>query len=76
VQGFFVVDLSNGNIFGVQQEMTYDSAISAMADTDADGFIDTVYVGDLGGNMWRLISVLKPRELHATTADWNRWKVI
>jgi type IV pilus assembly protein PilY1 len=28
-------------------------ATPAIVDTDQDGFVDTVYVGDLGGNMWR-----------------------
>jgi len=65
-KGFFVVDLSNGNIIWSSTGMTYSIPASpAMADTDADGFIDTVYVGDLAAICGDLISVLKPRELHA-----------
>jgi type IV pilus assembly protein PilY1 len=34
--------------------MIYSVAANpCIVDTDSDGFIDTVYVGDLGGNMWR-----------------------
>jgi len=35
--------------------MVYSLAASpAIADTDNDNFIDTAYIGDLGGNVWRL----------------------
>jgi type IV pilus assembly protein PilY1 len=30
-------------------------ASPAIVDTDGDGFIDTAYGGDLGGNMWRFV---------------------
>ncbi len=34
--------------------MNYSMPASpAIVDTDNDGFIDTAYIGDLGGNMWR-----------------------
>jgi Tfp pilus tip-associated adhesin PilY1 len=55
-KGFFVVDLSNGNILWsfTSSGMTYSIPSSpAIVDTDNDGFIDTAYVGDLGGNVWR-----------------------
>jgi len=58
-KGFYVVDLSNGQIlwsytYGNDANMQYSiPAAPASVDTDQDGFIDTVYVGDLGGNMWR-----------------------
>jgi type IV pilus assembly protein PilY1 len=58
-KGFYVVDLSNGGIlwsysYGNDANMKYSMpATPAIVDTDQDGFIDTVYVGDLGGNMWR-----------------------
>jgi type IV pilus assembly protein PilY1 len=58
-KGFYVVDLSNGQIlwsynYGNDPNMQYSiPATPATVDTDQDGFIDTVYVGDLGGNMWR-----------------------
>jgi hypothetical protein len=58
-KGFFVVDLQNGNILwsynlGQNGTMVYSLAGSpAIADTDNDNFIDTAYIGDLGGNVWR-----------------------
>ena len=34
--------------------MTYSIPASpAIVDTDNDGFVDTAYIGDLGGNIWR-----------------------
>jgi type IV pilus assembly protein PilY1 len=57
--GFYVVDLSNGQIlwsytYGNDANMQYPiPAAPAIVDIDQDGFIDTAYVGDLGGNMWR-----------------------
>ncbi len=57
-KGFFVVDLSNGNILwsytsANNSSMTYIPASPAIVDTDQDGFIDTAYVGDLNGSIWR-----------------------
>ncbi len=57
-KGFFVVDLSNGNILwrytaANNSAMKSIPAQPIIIDTDLDGFIDTAYVGDLGGNMWR-----------------------
>ena len=58
-KGFYVVDLSNGNILwsytrADDSTMNYSLPASpAIVDVDNDGFIDTAYVGDLGGNMWR-----------------------
>ena len=58
-KGFLVVDLSDGVIlwaFTRAQNtlMNFSMPASpAIVDTDFDGFIDTAYIGDLGGNMWR-----------------------
>ena len=58
-KGFYVVDLSNGNLLwsytrGNDSSMNYSLPASpAIADIDNDGFIDTAYIGDLGGSMWR-----------------------
>ena len=64
-KGFFVVDLRDGTILW---SFTYGSTATSTTspymqfsapaspypvDLDNDGFIDTVYMGDLGGNMWR-----------------------
>jgi Tfp pilus tip-associated adhesin PilY1 len=64
-KGFFVVDLTNGNILWsfthgaaatstTSPDMNFSAPASPMpVDIDNDGFVDTVYMGDLGGNMWR-----------------------
>jgi Tfp pilus tip-associated adhesin PilY1 len=58
-KGFFVVDLTNGNILWSytrlsNANMLYSAPATPLPlDLDNDGFIDTVYMGDMGGNMWR-----------------------
>lgn len=58
-KGFFVVDLSSGAILWSltrysNTNMNYDFAAAPTAtDTDNDGFMDTAYIGDTGGNIWR-----------------------
>ncbi|MEI7637070.1 MAG: PilC/PilY family type IV pilus protein, partial [Syntrophus sp. (in: bacteria)] len=58
-KGFFVVDMTNGNIlwsYTHQDNAAMDYNLPAtptIVDTDGDGFIDTAYIGDVGGNIWR-----------------------
>lgn len=58
-KGFFVIDIATGNIlwkftYADDSNMRYDLAgPPAIVDVDNDGFIDTVYAADLGGNLWR-----------------------
>ena len=58
-KGFFVIDLATGNVlwsYTKADNANLDYPMPAppsIVDTDNDGFIDTVYLGDLGGNMWR-----------------------
>ena len=59
-KGFFVVDLTSGNILWsftrggsttstTSMSMTYSiPGSAAIVDTDNDGFVDTAYIGDLG----------------------------
>jgi len=59
-KSFYVVDLSSGLILW---SYTYNDntagmnyslpGTAAIVDTDNDTFIDTAYIGDLGGNIWR-----------------------
>jgi type IV pilus assembly protein PilY1 len=61
-RSFFVLDVKTGNILwqyyyrdnvNEQDSMRWGLASSPTAvDVDKDGFIDKVYIGDLGGNMW------------------------
>jgi Tfp pilus tip-associated adhesin PilY1 len=64
-KSFNVVDLTNGQIlwqftYGstttstTSPYMTFDLAGAPTTfDMDGDGFVDTAYIGDLGGNIWR-----------------------
>jgi hypothetical protein len=58
-KGLFVVDLSSGDIlwsFTRDDDSNMDYPIPAspaVVDWDGDGFVDTAYIADLGGNMWR-----------------------
>lgn len=59
-KGFFAIDLNNGNVIwsythADNGDMDYSlPGHPAIADTDNDGYIDTAYIGDIGGNMWRM----------------------
>jgi type IV pilus assembly protein PilY1 len=58
-KGFLVVNLADGTIlwsytYADNTEMSFSlPAPPAVVDTDNDNLIDTVYIGDLGGTMWR-----------------------
>lgn len=75
-KGFFVVGLSDGAVLwsytmADNGDMDYSMPASpAMVDTDNDGFIDTVYLGDIGGNMWRFKMC---RASDATTCGTSNW---
>jgi type IV pilus assembly protein PilY1 len=61
-RSFFVLDVQTGSILweyyyrgntNEQDQMRWGLASSpATVDVDKDGFVDKVYIGDLGGNMW------------------------
>jgi type IV pilus assembly protein PilY1 len=71
------VDLSNGNILWSYTQandasMNYSiPAQAAAVDTDNDGFIDTVYLGDLGGNMWRFKFCSQTDGSACNTSNWS-----
>jgi type IV pilus assembly protein PilY1 len=44
---------------------------AAIVDTDNDGFIDTAYIGDLGGNMWRFKFCSASDSAGCGTASWS-----
>lgn len=65
-KGFYVIDLMNGNVLWSYTHdvnnalMDFDLAANpAVVDSDSDGFADTVYIGDLGGNVWRFTFCMK-----------------
>jgi Tfp pilus tip-associated adhesin PilY1 len=55
-KAFFVIDIRNGNIikefFGISGMSYSFAAPPTVVDTNSDGFVDKVYMGDLGGQMW------------------------
>ena len=80
-KGFFVIDLQTGNILwsytmANNASMVYSLAASpAIADTDNDNFIDTAYIGDLGGNVWRMKFCSAGDAAYCSTANWQGGKL-
>jgi Tfp pilus tip-associated adhesin PilY1 len=83
-KGFFVVDLSNGAI--IWSYTMYDNpnkngmlyslpGTAAVVDTDNEGFIDTAYIGDLGGNMWRFKFCTRAMGTSCNTSSWTGGKL-
>jgi len=76
-KGFFAVDLSNGDIIWSytrqdNNQMDYPIPASpAIVDWDNDGFVDTVYLGDLGGNVWRFEFCDKTTGASCNTTNWS-----
>ena len=76
-KGFFAVDMSNGDIiwsYTRQDNNQMDYAIPAspaIVDWDNDGFIDTVYLGDMGGNMWRFRFCDGTTGSSCNTSNWS-----
>ncbi len=76
-KGFYVVDLSDGSILwsythSTNGNMDYSLAASpAVADTDNDGFVDTAYIGDLGGSMWRFKFCTASQGDSCNTSNWT-----
>ena len=76
-KGFFVIDLVDGSILwsytkANNTNMDYPMpAPPSIVDTDNDGFIDTVYLGDLGSNMWRFKLCLNADGNSCGTSSWS-----
>jgi hypothetical protein len=76
-KGFYVVDLITGNVLwsytrADNPSMNYSLPASpAVVDTDNDGYIDTVYLGDLGGNMWRFKFCSQLDGSSCNTSNWS-----
>jgi type IV pilus assembly protein PilY1 len=90
-KSFNVVDLTTGQIlwqftYGTSAtsttnpNMVFDLAGAPVAlDEDSDGFIDTVYIGDLGGNIWRFRLCTNDGSVcglssYPTTCSTSNWK--
>jgi type IV pilus assembly protein PilY1 len=77
-KGFFVVNLADGTILWGQTNknksaMSYIPGAAAILDKDGDGFIDTAYIGDLAGNIWKFTFCpdLWSGSNPCTTTDWT-----
>ena len=76
-KGFYVIDMLNGNVlwtynYGTNSNMAYSLlAQPASVDYDDDGFIETVYVPDLGGNIWRFKMCTKTDTSSCGISDWT-----
>ncbi|MBF0329501.1 MAG: hypothetical protein HQL10_10115 [Nitrospirae bacterium] len=75
-KGFYVVDLSDGSILWKYTKtnnasLDYPIAASpAVLDSDNDGFIDTVYVATMGGDMWRFKLCKDNGDNCGATSNW------
>ena len=76
-KGLFVFDLRNGSLLwsytkannsGLNYAMP---APPAIVDTDSDGFIDMVYIGDINNNMWRFKFCRSADGDSCTTSNWT-----
>lgn len=76
-KGFYVVDVIDGSVLWSytrenNPNMNYSLPGSpAIADTDNDGFIDTAYIGDLGGSIWRFKFCTNAQGSTCSTSDWS-----
>ena len=76
-KGIFAIDLSNGNVLWAtthlsEPNMEYSFPGSpALLDIDLDGFTDTIYIGDMGGSMWRVRMCTAADDNSCNTANWT-----
>jgi hypothetical protein len=75
-KGFFVIDLSNGNVlwsYTRANDAAMDYAVPAPPAliADPDGFIVTAYIGDLGGNIWRFKFCSSADDSSCNTTNWT-----
>jgi type IV pilus assembly protein PilY1 len=76
-KGFFIVDLATGTVLwsytkADNANLNYPMpAPPSIVDTDNDGFIDTVYLGDLGGHVWRFKLCLGADGDSCGTSNWT-----
>jgi Tfp pilus tip-associated adhesin PilY1 len=75
-RGLFVIDLSNGNVIwsftsANNSAMAAIAAPPSIVDTDNDGYIDTAYVGDLAGNVWRFDFCTSAQGSSCNSSNWS-----
>jgi Tfp pilus tip-associated adhesin PilY1 len=76
-KGFFVVSLTDGSVLwsytnADNSAMNYAlPGMASIVDSDNDGFIDMAYVGDLGGNIWRMKFCSAADGSSCNTGNWS-----
>ncbi|PKN50759.1 MAG: hypothetical protein CVU55_15355 [Deltaproteobacteria bacterium HGW-Deltaproteobacteria-13] len=76
-KGLFIFDLVDGNLLWSYTKADNSSlnnpmpAPPAIVDTDSDGFIDTVYIGDMGSNMWRFKLCRQTDGASCSKSNWT-----
>ncbi|MCX5849915.1 MAG: PilC/PilY family type IV pilus protein [Deltaproteobacteria bacterium] len=76
-KGLFIFDMVDGNLLWSYTKADNSSlnypmpAPPAIVDTDGDGFIDTVYIGDMGSNMWRFKLCKATDSSSCGTTNWT-----
>jgi hypothetical protein len=76
-KGFFAVDLLDGSVLWSYTRADNSAlddpmpAPPAIVDTDNDGFIDTAYIGSIGGHMWRMKFCKAADGDTCTTSNWT-----
>ena len=77
-KGFYIIDLTDGSVLwsytnSNDSNMVYSfPAHPGIVDYDSDGYIDTAYIGDLGGNMWRF-KFCSQTDISANTCSTSIW---
>jgi len=76
-KGFFVVSLTDGSVlwsFTKADNSSMNYAVpgtAAIVDADNDGFVDMAYIGDVGGNIWRLKFCTAADGSSCATGNWS-----
>jgi hypothetical protein len=76
-KGFFVVSLTDGSVLwsftkADNSDMNYAvPGTAAIVDSDNDGLIDMAYIGDLGGNIWRMKFCSAADSSSCNTGNWS-----
>ncbi|MDX9714500.1 MAG: PilC/PilY family type IV pilus protein [Dissulfurispiraceae bacterium] len=76
-KGIFIVDLKTGSILksftrSTVTGMNYSiPSTPAVVDGDGDGFADSIYIGDLGGNIWKVSLCGRNSSASCGISDWT-----
>ena len=73
-KAFFVIDIKTGEVikeFSGMEGMNYSLAAPPTAiDTNADGYVEKIYIGDLGGQMW-VFDISSDEYAKKSNSEWS-----